>query len=686
MRAKTFDFFLWATLAMLSLFVAAAGAADRAALDAAFAALGTYQWGGADAASIQIDGLVQVCHADPALRAELERRLIGVLGSEATRAGKEYACRKLRLIGTDRAARALGRLLADPELSHMARYALEGIGTPRAADALRDALNRTEGELLAGVIGSLGALRDEKATTKLIPLLQSPSDAVVAAALAALAEIASDKAVAALADYASKAPPARRPLACDAHLAAAERLMARGRREAAQGIYRRYYDNMELPASLRVAAFSGLVCASPNEADRLILEALAGPDERLRRRAGRLAGEIGGRGATLALARGLGGLPPAGQAELLAALQYRADPAARQAVLVMLDSSDPSVRVAAIAALSTTGRADDVTRLANLAVGAAAAERETARRSLVEMRGRNVDQTMIDMLARSGLDAATRAELLAVLNARKASEAVPAALLGINDADADVRTAAALLLGHLGSEREAPALARWLCETRSAEDRARAAEALSRICARGGETCAPAILAALPGAPAEAKPALLRLLPLVAADAALETLRAHLEADETAVRDAAVDALSRWPDERALPDLLQLVRHARRDAHYVLGFRGYVRLLRARENRGRQEAELLSQLWGLARRAEEKKLVVAALGEVPTPEALEALRRHLADGEVAPEVSAAIVALAPGLARDSRPAVLQVLNAVVSANRSERDVAEARRLLKELQP
>jgi hypothetical protein len=108
---------------------------DPASLDAAFAALAAFDWGADAAAFAPIDAAVIAAHGDAAARADVEKRLAAVLGGGPSRAAKEYACRKLSMIGTAASVPALASLLADPDSSHMARFALERIAAPEASSA-----------------------------------------------------------------------------------------------------------------------------------------------------------------------------------------------------------------------------------------------------------------------------------------------------------------------------------------------------------------------------------------------------------------------------------------------------------------------------------------------------------------------------------------------------------------------
>jgi hypothetical protein len=209
-------------------------AIDPATLDASFAALAAFDWGADATALAPIDAAVVAAHGDAALAAELEKRLAGVLGSPASRAAKQEACRKLCLIGTAASVPALARLLADKDESHMARFALERFAAPEAAEALRRALGEVEGDLAIGMLASLAARRDV-ASVPAIAALVTGDSRVAAAAAEALGNIATPAAAAALAAAQVTGPTAETVV--DARLACAEALLAAGNKAEAKAIY-----------------------------------------------------------------------------------------------------------------------------------------------------------------------------------------------------------------------------------------------------------------------------------------------------------------------------------------------------------------------------------------------------------------------------------------------------------------
>jgi HEAT repeat protein len=234
---------------------------DKAAVDAAFEALKTYDWGTDRKPLIPLDEAVIATHGDAAARKELETRLAAVLKSGASRAAKDYACRKLTIIGTAESVPALAALLPDKDLSHMARYALERIPAPDAAAAMREALPKVSGAVKAGVAGSLGVRRDAASVSALAAAL-ADSDAVVASAAAcALGNIGTAEAAKALGDFAKKAPAAVKTAVADGLLVCAERLLAGGNKAEALAIYKSLAGE-DQPKHVRLAATRGLLAVA----------------------------------------------------------------------------------------------------------------------------------------------------------------------------------------------------------------------------------------------------------------------------------------------------------------------------------------------------------------------------------------------------------------------------------------
>jgi len=124
-------------------------------VDDLMAKLKAYDWGGDRGSLMGIDASIVAAHGNAEKLTEIEQALLEVLQSDAPIPAKEYICRQLALIGTDRSVPVLAAMLLDAELSDRARLALEAIPTTVADDALRAALDKVQGDQRAGIVNSL---------------------------------------------------------------------------------------------------------------------------------------------------------------------------------------------------------------------------------------------------------------------------------------------------------------------------------------------------------------------------------------------------------------------------------------------------------------------------------------------------------------------------------------------------
>jgi HEAT repeat protein len=278
---------------------------------------------------------------------EREAKALGVLKSDAQQKDKMDACKELTRIGSGSSVPVLAPLLADEKYSHMARYALEMIPDPSADAALREALGKVKGKLLAGVIGSIGVRKDAKAVDALAKLLKDPDPVTAEAAARALGKIGNPAAAKAVGDALTGVPEASRLNFCEGLLRCAEALP----KGEAQAIYDRLRGLKDAPKQVRTAGMRGAVLARGDAGVPALLDGFANDDVAIVQGAARAAMELPGAAATKAMAAGLGKLPPDRQVLLAQALGRRGDAAAVPALSAAAKAGDKAARVAAVRAL-----------------------------------------------------------------------------------------------------------------------------------------------------------------------------------------------------------------------------------------------------------------------------------------------------------------------------------------------
>lgn len=221
----------------------------------------TYDWGQSRTALTELSELVKKSHGNASELSKYEKGMLGVLGSNAKRAGKQFICRQLSIIGTEKSVPTLASMLTGEETSDMARYALERIPGKAVDDALRKALARTSGKIKVGIVNSLGQRGDKKAVSGISGLLAGSDKALAGAAAAALGEIGGPDATKALAKARDTTSAEVKNIVLDAYLKCADQLVGEGKKIQALAIYKEL-QKRDMPTPVRTAALRGIVNAT----------------------------------------------------------------------------------------------------------------------------------------------------------------------------------------------------------------------------------------------------------------------------------------------------------------------------------------------------------------------------------------------------------------------------------------
>jgi len=392
--------------------------------------------------------------ADDATRAEMERTLLNLLQSEeATSDCKAWICRQLELIGSEASASALGSLVSNRELSHMARYALARIPGEAGTTALIEALDDVEGDLRIGVINSLGRRGDAAALDALgeagAAAVEDRDAPTLEAVLRAIGRIGGDEARRAADTWPAVDPFQTFPeivptLLETALLFAMEADDADARRESSS-IYRNlvYGETPDLPVHMRAAGLRAWMAMPPDEFTPGELVTILG-DEAPALRPYALAFIADGPADPAVAAQALKAAPEAQRAPLIDALARRGDAVAADAVLAWVVHQDAGVRSAAVRALGPLGDASHVPLLA----ARAAHGDQAARRALEEIGDDEAEGAMVALL--EDAEPEVRAVVARALGARRAIDyRDDLADLAHRDDDADVRLAATIGLAQM---------------------------------------------------------------------------------------------------------------------------------------------------------------------------------------------------------------------------------------------
>jgi len=418
-----------------------------------------------------------ISYGQTVVPASKQDELIAVLKSgDATRKAKADACRLLSFIATKKAVPALASLLADEELNHMARYALEPIADRAADDALLDALGKLKGKPLVGVIGSIGVRGERRGVKPLAKMLKSNDAMVAQAAARALGNIGDAAAAKALSGALAGSAGYSKLTVCEGMLRCAESL---GGNEAAA-----IYDQLRKlkdPHQARGGGVRGAILTRKDGLD-LLKEYLQSEDYIMFSAAVQASGEMPGAKVTAALTDQLGKLSADNQVLILDALAVRGDAAAIAAIAKAAKSGDKAVRIAAIEAMPPIGDASAIPALVDLLDDSDADIAQAAQANLAAMSGRRVDAAVMAMLADS--DTKTQLTALDLIGRRRMTNVADALLKATKDNDESVRTASIRMLGDLGGEVKFGVLVDLLLGAKGSGEIRAAERALSTTCKR----------------------------------------------------------------------------------------------------------------------------------------------------------------------------------------------------------
>lgn len=665
------------------------------------AALSAYTSGDSIQAQRQFDDLLAQSTTNTALKSVCETTLIQVLQTPSSTAeAKLFACQRLAIVGTEACLPALGTSLDSQDTVGMACLALANIPSQKAGQILRDALPRLRGNAKIQVIQTLGARRQPASSALLSALTRDADLPAAEAAIAALGKIADPTAADTLAALRAKTDSPLAHAVQEASLVLADQLVARKDAAAAKPIYEQLLAPAN-PAHVRAGALRALCRLDQDHGEARLLEILRepapepdSPAAALRPVAIAAVGGIESKVAAADFAELLPRLPVHEQVLLLDALADLGEDCPLDALVRSLDSTEASVRLAAIHALAKRNLADvrlgqlDV-KFANLpdlitalAKAQTPAERQVAEDVFVQLPGgQYAVYLMLVELMKAKASAPAKPGIFAALGRRGATEAIPTLYSHLKSTEPGVAKAAWLALGRLVGPTPPPQVLTVPVATTDGNAPKLAFEAGrvvgfpdlldSFLATKPGDvrdtaqTTLVQILARMPADPSRSdavcaklstttdptdRAALLSLLPVAGGPTALAAVKSALNDSDATVREAALRALTDWATADAWDDLLALYQKQPAGTQTALALRGLTRLA---NDENAKPSDALAQRYRVlietARTDDDRKQVLGALGGCAHPDALKLALPLLENAAVRAEAASAVRRIAEAL-------------------------------------
>ena len=577
-----------------------------------------------------------------------ESDLLAVLQSNAAPGEKAMACKRLAIYGSEASVPALAVLLSDKDLASWARIALQAIPGPASDAALREAAGKLNGNLLIGVINTIGFRRDAKAVPILAAKLSDNDLEVVSAAAVALGKIGTEPAAKALSAALAEEQGNRAPAIAEGCVRCAQNLLAAGERRAAVKLYEAVR-KATVSQQKGLEATRGLILARGDDGIPLLLEQLRSPDAKIAGMALRTARELPGKKATAAIAGELKRASAERQPLLLLALSDRGDASALPFVVEAARTGSPELRLVAVAVLEKLGNVPSVPVLVESATDADAKLAEAASAALVRLPGDGVDA---DLLARlSQATGKSREVLIRVVAQRGLANALPTILVSAKDSNPGIRGAAIQAIGTLGGEKDLPGLVSLFEAAKNERDRADLEAALVNISSRSGGKAVAHLEPLLKSADPATRSIALKALAAAGGAEALAKVIAVTRDQNEDLQDEAVRTLSAWPntwpeDAGAAGPLLDLAKNGKKKSHQILALRGYLQYVEGDRNlTAAAKAQKVREVLPLMQRPEEKRLAISLVSEAPCGDTLAMLKSFAAEPDLTGDACGALMKL-----------------------------------------
>jgi len=275
---------------------------------------------------------------------------------------------------------------------------------------------------------------------------------------------------------------------------------------------------------------------------------------------------------------------------------------------------------------------------------------------------------------------------IGLLGQRRIAGALESLLGYAGDDNGDISAAAFKALPAVAGSDDIPILADLLIKTESGGARQNAVAALKSVLAKttDKDAAAQVMIDKMGASGKEVGLSMLATLNALGGSIALKTVAGAAQSSDQAVREAGIRTLSDWPDYEAAEILLSIATKSETAlTHHVLATRGAIRLIRESDSAPLNDrTKLCFYAFEHARRDEEKKQAISAMGSLPNEEVAGRLLELAADSNLKAEAGLGAVELASNMLRTNRQAARDLAQKIRDMNISDEINSRADRIIK----
>ncbi len=573
--------------------------------------------------------------------------IAGAVLTNKDRFVKEFFVKQLQLVGGDESVTVLGMLLKNKGVCDAGCRALLAIGTEKASEMLLIALDSVDVSNKAAVIKTIGEFENRDAAKKLIGYTNNSDREIRLAALFAIANIGDSSAKKVLKKATLSENLYEKAKANSFYLLYAKKLAQQSKEKQAVKICKNIYEKSD-QITVRIQALSVLVDIQDNRAQGILLEAIESDNDQMQAAILQLAQNLGDENDTLKWAKKLDEVSDNTKIRIITMLADRGDKSALGELTKLIKPTQSNGKVAAeaVSAIAKLGQAESINIILSALDNGEAERVKAVRESLKLLSGKGVTDAVANKLAASNLPAESKIVLIEFLAERLAKEHKDIVLAQTKDADDKVKLAATKALADLANAGDIGQLVKLMLDAENSKLRNAAQKTIVSAAKRASEIGS--ILTALDNAGDKSKALLLETLSKLGGKEAINKVLAQTTSSVDKVKDAALRALANWPDEYAISPLLDIAAKTEDSKYHVITLRGCLRIISTAAVPAGKKIELYKKAMKIAKRDDEKKMILAGLSKIKNKDALLMAGEYLDDDGLNSEAALAVAKIACG--------------------------------------
>lgn len=602
---------------------------------------------------------------------------------------KVFLIKQLQMVGKNETVDALSNYLSNDRLCGVATMALTTIGTKKAGEALSSSLSGLKGENQIQVIKGLGTLQVASAEQAIHGFAVSEDVNLKKVSLYYLANLPTQKYGKTLETAAKNAGYTFEETRSNAsYVLYAERLAQVGQLSKCEKICKKLIS--KAPEYTAGQAISLLVKYESNLAKKSILNALSSDSKKLRETALRLAAGIPGTEYTTSWFGVMSKYPANVQAEIITMLGNRGDAAASDEILILLNSSETSVQLAAIKSLAKLDPENSVAAFIGLFPSANDEVISCLGQTMLWMKSEKVIPEVAKAIPRNSGNA--KVALIEILAAKKATNYKEVIYAETGNSDEKVKLAVLIALASVSEKSDQQRLFGLFTSTSDPEELKAIQNALLSV-AKQLETASEknSFMQASENLNVDKTGLFLEILPDLGGEEALNTVIKNFKSNNAKLKKSAFKSLTKWKGLEATTMLFEIATSSSLAELNEDASMAYLRQVNTSNAPGAQKLLLIRKIVEETKSVDVRRTAINYIGRVKSISALLFVKTYLDDKSLQQDAARAIMNIAlpgngnqNGLSGEIVRQALETVMQLIKGAESDYDKAKIQKYLDEM--